>query len=589
MTAVERTQLDDVNIVVSGQGGDGSLTVSTILSDLLRQRGYNIFTERDVASRIKGGVAAAALRASRVSRHVRLDEIQLMVAFDLEGLEKAHRQLAADAVVVFDDSDGAPPEGLIPEGARLHAAPFGRIAVRQLGRTLYKNSIAVAFATRALAIDDDDVRRSFEGRFRRMGQSIVEQNLQALQVGFDLADEMGIVADAPMARLDTAVQQQQIQITGNEAVCLGFVAAGGRFFAGYPITPASELLVTLQSWMPQVGGVAWQAEDELSAVNMAIGAALAGVRAMTGTSGPGIALMQEGIGHAGAAEVPLVIVDAQRGGPSTGLPTKPEQSDINMMVYGGNGDFPRIVLAPGDPGDCFQLAVLATNLAEKYQCPVYLALDQGLSQNLATVDEFDLNSVVIDRGKRLTAEELAARDAYRRYELTEDGVSPYTVPGTPGGFSLVTGNERDEFGRVTTAAANRIRMMDKRMTKLEAAKAELPGGRFFGDPDARIGLIGLGSTYGTLENSIEYLAASGLPARLLQMRTVFPMPEETLEFIERCDRVYVVDHNQTGQLAGLLLREGADRDRVRSVTRYDGTPTRPRDIAREILEREAGS
>ncbi|HJP41079.1 MAG TPA: 2-oxoacid:acceptor oxidoreductase subunit alpha [Dehalococcoidia bacterium] len=584
-----KDHLDDVNIIVSGQGGDGSLTVSTILSDLLRERGYNIYTERDVASRIKGGVATASLRASRESRHVRSDDVQLMVSFDAEGVEKVKDQLADDAFIVFDDSDGRLPEGAVPASARLHAAPFGKIAVRQLGRTLYKNSIAVAFATRALAIEDDEVRSSFERRFRRMGQAIVDQNLQALQVGFDLADKMGISADVPMARLSAKGQNKQIQITGNEAVCLGFVAAGGRFFAGYPITPASELLATLESWMPRLGGIAWQAEDELAAVNMAIGASITGVRVMTGTSGPGLALMQEGIGHAGAAEIPLVIVDAQRAGPSTGLPTKPEQSDLDLMLYGGNGDFPRMVLAPGEPGDCFELAVKATNLAEKYQCPVYLALDQGLSQNLATVDEFDLDSVVIDRGKILSEEDLVSMDVFQRYALTDDGVSPYTTPGTQSGFFLLTGNERDEFGRVTTSSANRVRMMDKRMAKLDSALSELPTGRFIGDPNAKVGLIGIGSAYGTLVDALEKLSAYGLNAQLLQPRTLFPMLPETIEFITNSDRVYVVEHNQTGQLAGLLIREGAERNRVRSVIRYDGTPLRPGDIAAEILEKEAQS
>ena len=232
-----KVKLEDVSIVVSGQGGDGSLTVSTILSVLLRERGYNIFTERDVASRIKGGVAAAGLRASRAPRHVRTDKVQLMVAFDIEGIEKVQDELADDCVLIYDDSDGPLPEGIVPPNARIHAAPFGRIAVRELGRTLYKNSIAVGFASRALDIEDDEVRATFEARFRRMGQAIVEQNIQALQVGFDLADEMGIIADLPMAHLGGAAEKKQIQITGNEAVCLGFVAAGGPVLCRVPDYP----------------------------------------------------------------------------------------------------------------------------------------------------------------------------------------------------------------------------------------------------------------------------------------------------------------------------------------------------------------
>jgi 2-oxoglutarate ferredoxin oxidoreductase subunit alpha len=586
MTVSTERRIEDVNVIVSGQGGDGSLTVSTILADLLRQRGLNVYTERDVLSRIKGGVAAAGLRASRPVRFGRGDQVELVVSFDLEGIEKAVTQLAPDAVVVYDDSDVPMPADLLPGNVRLFAAPFARLAVRKLGRILYKNSIAVALATRSLGIADDDVRHGFEQRFNRLGPAILGQNLEALDLGFELAEEMGLTAGHDAADQDDR-PEAQLQITGNQAAALGFIAGGGRFFAGYPITPATEILESLEGWLPDFGGVVWQAEDELASVNMAIGAGLAGVRAMTSTSGPGIALMQEGIGHAGSAEVPLVIVDCQRGGPSTGLPTKPEQSDLNMMAFGGNGDFPRIVLNPGDPGDCFELTVDALNLAERFQCPVYLALDQALSQNLATIAPFDLDAVTVDRGKRLSAEQLASMSEYRRYAFSDDGVSEYSVAGTPGGMSLVTGNERDEFGRVSTNPENRARMVEKRAQKIETARAELPRGRRTGDPAAKVGLIGVGSAYGVLLEAMEELEAGGVTTQLLQPRTVFPVLDETLEFIASCERVYIVEHNATGQLAGIIAHGGGDSKRMRKVLRYDGLPLRPGDIAREILERES--
>ncbi len=591
MTASTERRIEDVNVVVSGQGGDGSLTVSTILADLLRERGLNVYTERDVLSRIKGGVAAAGLRASRSLRFGRGDKLELVISFDIEGIEKTAGQLAPDAAVIYDHSDVALPPELLPPGVRLYEAPFARLAVRKLGRILYKNSIAVALATRLLGIADDDVRHGFEQRFNRLGQAILNQNLMALDLGFELATEMGLLPDGEPGEASEREgrPQDQLQITGNQATALGFIAGGGRFFAGYPITPATEILEQLGEWLPRFGGVVWQAEDELASVNMAIGAALTGVRAMTATSGPGIALMQEGIGHAGSAEIPLVIVDCQRGGPSTGLPTKPEQSDLNMMVFGGNGDFPRIVLNPGDPGDCFVLTVEALNLAERFQCPVYIALDQALSQNMATVDPFDLDAVTIDRGKRLSAEQLASMAQYGRYAFSDDGVSAYSVAGTPGGMSLVTGNERDEFGRVTTSPANRVRMVEKRAQKIESARADLPRARRVGDPAAKVGLIGVGSAYGVLLETMEVLEQGGVGAQLLQPRTIFPVLDETLEFVASCDRVYVVEHNATGQLAGIIAHAGGDSQRMRRVLRYDGLPLRPHDIAQEILEWEARS
>lgn len=585
MTAVAPRLLDDVNVVVSGQGGDGSLTVSTLLGELLRQRGLSIYTERDVLSRIKGGKAAAGLRAS-TREHLAMEErLQLAVVFDDEGAQSVFDRCGDGSVLVYDDSDGPLAAGAVTDGVRVFNAPFGRLAVRRLGRILYKNSIAIGVVSRVLGMPDEELANSFRERFARLGPAIVASNIEALEIGFELADEMGLATGSSIFEVAQGDIGERLLITGNEALGFGFVVAGGRFFSGYPITPATDILEYLQRVLPQFGGIAWQAEDELAAVNMAIGASLAGVRAMTGTSSPGISLMQEGIGQAGSAEIPLVIVNAQRAGPSTGLPTKPEQSDMNMMVFGGNGDFPRIVLAPGHPEDCFHLAIAACNLAQRYQCPVYIAMDQPTSQNTAAVEPFDLESVEIDQGKRLDEDDLKRLPIFQRYAITEDGVSPYTVPGTPGGASLVTGNERNEFGIVSTDPANRVRMVDKRQRKIELA-TDLPQARRYGDPGATIGFIGVGAAYGVCLDLVDLLAVEGVETQLLQPRTLWPVQQETLDFIAQRDRTYVVEHNATGQLEGILVHEGADRGRLRRVLRYDGTPLRASDIAAEVLERE---
>lgn len=582
-------RIDDVNLVVSGQGGDGSLTVTNMVGGLLRDRGMAVYTERDVLSRIKGGKAAAGLRASNRERLVVRDHLQLAVIFDIEGLRAVADRLGADSVLIYDDSDGALPEGIVPEEVHVLTAPFGRFAVRRLGRFLYKNSIAVGVVSRALSIPDDDVRGAFRSRFKRLGQAIVDQNLKALDLGFEVADNLDFTSAGGYFELERGEIGERLLITGNEGIGLGFLVAGGRFFAGYPITPATDVLEFVQRHGPRFGAVAWQAEDELASINMAIGASLTGVRAMTGSSGPGIALMQEGISQSGSGEIPLVVVDTQRSGPSTGMPTKPEQSDLNMLVFGGNGDFERIVLAAGDPTDCFQLTIQACNLAQRYQMPVFIVTDQAVSQNMATVTPFDLDGVKIDVGKRLSEADLAKLESYGRYEITDDGVSPYSVPGTPGGQSLVTGNERNEFGQVITDPAIRVQMVDKRARKLKHAIPELPGGHHYGDESARVGLIAICAGYGACLDAVDILREQGLSTRMFAPRTLWPMLEETLAFIEGCDRVYVVEHNSTGQLAGILKREGADRDKLRSVLRYDGRPIRPYNVAREILDREGQS
>jgi len=581
-----RPRLEDLSIIVSGQGGDGSLTVINILADVLRSVGLRAYAERDVLSRIKGGIVAATLRACHEERLGIGSQIDLIVAFDVSAIDKESHRLNARSVVIYDNSGGAlADDSGVPEGARVIGIPFSRHAVRKFSRDIYKNSISSAVVGRLIGLSDSDMRDAFEKRFSRRGAQALKYNLDALAVGHELADSVGLTVEQGLYEIVSASSKPHMLITGNEAVGFGFVVAGGRFFASYPITPSTDIMEWLEKWLPRFGGVVRRAEDELSVINMAIGAALTGTRTMVATSGPGLALMQEGIGQLGMAEIPLVVVDAQRGGPSTGMPTKPEQSDLNLLVYGGNGDFPRVVLAPGTPDECFHLTVKACNLAEQYQLPVFIALDQGLSQNLATIDPIDQSQVVVERGKRLDRESLAELPVYKRYAFSEDGVSAFAVPGTPGGMSLVTGNEHDEFGQVSTDPDNRTRMVHKRHSKLQTMQPDLPRAITHGNKTADIGFIGIGMTYGVILEAIEILAERGLSAQYHQLRTLWPMLEETPAFTRDCPCVFVVEYNATGQLARLIVAHGGKDAHIESVLVYDGVPLRAEDLVQKVIER----
>ncbi len=524
MTVATRRSLDDLNVLVAGQGGDGSLTVVNLLGSVLGRRGFHLYSAREIASRAKGGHAAALLRASTVPRRCLGDRMDLLVAFDDEAVERAGARLRPDGIVVFDSSAGRPPTGYIPETATIVEVPLSRLAVRDHRRDLLKNSLAFGIVARIVGLTDEEALDVVRGRFRRLDADGIAANVRALEAGFLAADERGFGSGEGPWQLVPTERAARIFVTGNDAIALGFLVAGGRFFAGYPITPATEILTFLAAHLPGFGGVAVQAEDELAAINMALGASMTGTRAMTASSGPGIALMQEGVSHAGSAEIPIVIVDCQRSGPSTGMPTKPEQSDLAMLAHGAPGDFPRIVLAPGDAADCFDLAVDAVNLAQRLQCPVYVVLDQALGQDSGTVDAFDLGGVEIDAGKRLSAADVAGLGELRRYLLTDDGISPWAPPGTPGGMSLVTGNEHSEWGLVSAAPANRAAMMDKRMRKIESGRAHLPGAREWGSPGATVGLLGIGMTTGVIGEAAERLDAAGLPVACFQPRTLWPVP-----------------------------------------------------------------
>ncbi len=583
MNTTTKPLLEDLNVIVSGQGGDGSLTVVNVLADVLRSSGMRVYTERDVLSRIKGGITAATLRAFAGERLCIGSHIDLLVAFDLAAVKKHAYRLNDRSVVIYDNSGGGLPDDAgVPEGARMFGVPLSRHAVRTFRRDLYKNSISFAVIGRLLGLDDEEMRRAFERRFSRRGAQALKYNLNALTVGLSLADEVGLTKEDGMYEIVPVDARPHMLITGNEALAFGFLVAGGRFYAGYPITPSTEIMEWLVKWMPKFGGIVRQAEDELSAINMSIGAALTGTRAMCATCGPGLSLMQEGIGQLGMAEIPLVIVDAQRGGPSTGLPTKPEQSDTNLLVYGGHGDFPRIVLAPSHPEECFHLAIKATNLAARYQCPVFIASDQGLAQNTATVDPFNLDEIDIDRGKRLDAETLAGMEVYKRYAFSDDGVSAFAQPGTPGGMWLVTGNEHDEFGHVSTDPINRKRMMDKRMEKMRSVVPDLPLAISHGPNDAEIGFIGVGMAYGVILEAMDLLADQGIATQYHQPRTLWPMLDETVAFTHSCRKVYVVEYNATAQLANLIIGQGGDRKHIDSVLKYDGTPMRAEDIVDHV-------
>ena len=577
---------EDLTIMVGGQGGDGSLTIIALLSKALLNRGYSIYRTSNIASRIKGGHAAAFMRASSGSKSCLGDTIDFLIAFDTEAVQKASAQLAANSVVVFDSSREALPAGLVPETALFIPVPFSRLAVRVLRQDLFKNSLGFGLVGRIIGLPDEEVEACLRNHFKKLSSTELEPNMRALREGQAFADTAGISGNRSIVTLPRKEPQgERVFISGNHAVAMGFMVAGGRFFAGYPITPATDVMNFLARNLPEVGGVVMQAEDELAAINLVIGAALTGVRAMTGSSGPGIALMQESIGHCGSAEIPIVIIDCQRAGPSTGMPTKPEQSDINMLTRGGNGDFPHIVLAPGDPAECFEHGVLATNLASRAQCPVIVALDAVCHDNF-TVPRFNLAAVNIDMGKRISASELAETDEYRRYQMSADGISPMAFPGTKGAMNLVTGNERDEWGRVTTEPGNRVRMMDKRARKIETVKPQLPKAVEWGDSAAQVGVVCTGILGGVIKEAMDRLEAQGHFFHGHRVRTLWPVLQDTIDFVNQHELVYVVEQSEGAQLAALLRSAGARPENIVSILRYDGLQYTAGEMMTALLDKE---
>ena len=483
-------ELADLSVMIGGQGGDGTLTVSDLLGRYFRKRGLYVYTSRNVLSRIRGGHADASVRASREPIAAVKAQVDVLVAFDREAVEIGRSELAPHGFIVYDSTT------FHTDLSNAAGFPFATLVGGPLGQPIFKNTAAYGALSVLMGFDADLTREVIEDRFRRRSAEALEKNVKALEIGRKAALEYpGVPNRFSVAEGDA---HDLILTTGNQAVALGFVVGGGRFFAGYPITPATEILEYLQRYLPAFGGVVRQAEDELASINMVLGASYAGARVMTSTSGPGLSLMTEGISHAGAAEIPVVVVDCQRVGPSTGEPTRMEQSDLSHLANLGHGEFPRFILAPATPEDAFLLTTEALNLAERWRLPVILLMDQALSQNTATSRRIDLGPVHIDRGKRLIPEAAAKLTQYKAYEFTDDGPSAVAPPGTPGVWSEMTGNEHDEWGHVSVHPTNRVRMMRKRMEKMVKARGELPSARLFGPPEARVGVVGFGNTSGPI-------------------------------------------------------------------------------------------
>lgn len=578
----KENRIRDISIMIAGNAGDGVLFTGNVLAKILKREGWEVVTCRDFPSNIRGEETSYVIRASLDRIYGRTDEVNVLLAFSCRAVFQHVNSLGRG--VVFCDGEGV---GAMPEeqrrGKTFHRFMLRQMAKERFGQEIYKNMIAVGALSYVLDLDRQVLREIITDMFMsRKGQAVVEKNLQALMLGWTSAEEM--IVDTERHPLVKKEDTGRILISGDEAIAFGALAAGCRFFAAYPICPASEIWQWLAHYMPGFNGAVVQTEDEVAAMNMALGAAYAGSRAMTSTSGPGASLMMEAFSMAGMAEIPVVVAHVQRVGPATGTPTKTEQSDILQWIFGSHGDFPRIVLAPGTIEECYEMTVKAFSLAEKYQCPVILMTELDMGQNFRTARAFDLRSVRVDRGRLLSQGELNRIADFKRYEFTEDGISPRVVPGMKNGLHMVEGNEHDERGYRDENPDIRVRMMDKRMKKLDAASGECIPSNLWGDPAAGIGILGVGSTLGAIVEAQEQLAAKNIKSKFLQLRTLWPFPsDEVQKFLENCERVFVVENNYSGQLAHLIKSQVCPRPRLENILKYSSSPFFPAEVSGKII------
>lgn len=568
---------------VGGQQGEGIESTGEIFSIALNRLGYYLYGYRHFSSRIKGGHTNNKIRVSTSQIRSISDDLDILVAFDQETIDLNYKELHDKGIMIADAKfDPKQPEDT---NAALFAVPFTEIAT-ELGTSLMKNMVAVGATCAVLNLDIKVFEEVVQEIFGRKGQQVVDKNMEAIQAGFDFMKEK-LSDDVELMELEKADGLKRLFMIGNDAIALGALAGGCRFMAAYPITPASEIMEYLIKKLPALGGSVIQTEDEIAAVTMAIGANYAGVRSLTASAGPGLSLKMEAIGLSGITETPLVIVDTQRGGPSTGLPTKQEQSDLMAMIYGTHGEIPKIVLAPSTVQEAFYDTAEAFNLAEEYQCPVIVLSDLQLSLGKQTVEPLDFSKVEIRRGKLVTEElpEIENKGYFKRFEVTEDGVSPRVIPGMKNGIHHVTGVEHDETGKPSESAANRNAQMDKRFRKIENIKFNTPVHKHAPHEEADLLIVGFNSTRGAIEEAMSRLEQDGIKVNHAQVRLIHPFPtDELLPLVKSSKKIAVVENNATGQLANIMKMNVGHAEKVHKLLKYDGNPFLPHEIHTKCKE-----
>lgn len=594
---------NEVTIRIGGESGEGTISGGDILALASARWGYHVYTFRTFPAEILGGPCLFQVRISDEPVKSMGDYADVLVCLNQEAYDRNIRDLRSGGVLIYDPSDFTPDA----DNFITYAIPFNEIARKEVQLFQTKNMVMLGTISALFGPPLEAIIQVVDSKLSRSRKSnpiLMEKNMLALEIAKKYVEEH--VAKRDPYRLGAVEKADRVVLNGNQAVVAGALEARCEFFAGYPITPASDIMEAMAKELPQVGGTFLQAEDEMAALAAVLGASFGGKRAMTATSGPGFSLMTELIGLSSMAELPAVIVDAQRAGPSTGMPTKMEQSDLSFALNASHGDTPRMVVAPSDVADCYRMMIMAFNMAERYQMPVIFLSDQSLTARVESVDRSAFRPMeTVERlqvkanGKNGTngnghsnghtthigdlAEVAAEEHEYARYAYTASGISPITTPGHGVPTYVATGLEHDEHGHPDYEPDDHTAMMEKRFRKLDTAAEELPQPQRYGDADATIGIIGWGSTEGTIQEAVDRARAKGYKVAALHPKILSPLPDRAIrEFIRSVKTVIVPECNYSGQLANLLgAKYGLQAIRV---NKFGGIPFTAGEILQAIEE-----
>ncbi|MDR3641553.1 MAG: 2-oxoacid:acceptor oxidoreductase subunit alpha [Humidesulfovibrio sp.] len=543
-------------ILVGGEAGQGLVTIGQLMAKALVRAGYEVAVTQAYESRIRGGHNTFAIRTGLEIHHAPTEQVDVLVALDATTVALHKGQLAPGGIVLAG-------EGLKTAGLNALRIPFKQLAPK----AMFENVVALGVLAAVLCEDITHLEELLRASFGKKGQAVVDENIIVLRAAHAWVRTQNY--RFPCMPPAPANPAERLLLTGNDAAALGALAAGCNFCSFYPMTPGSSVAMTLADKAKIMGTIVEQAEDEIAAANMAIGAVCAGGRAIVPTSGGGFALMVEAVSLAGMLETPVVFLVAMRPGPATGLPTRTEQADLNLVLYAGHGEFPRAVFSPGSVEECFHLTYRAFEMAEKHQSPVFVLTDQYLADSLQNVTPFDL-----ERLPEIPAPLLAPSDPknYKRFAFTDDGLSPRAIPGYSEALVISDSDEHTEDGKLTENLDIRVKMVAKRLQKGLGLAGDTVPPSYYGEDAAGVLLVCWGSTLGAALEARERLEEQGKSAAVLHFAQVWPLVEDQfLPMLEAAGRVVCVEGNATGQLARLLRQESGFRI-TDMVLRFDGLP-----------------
>lgn len=559
----------EISLVIAGEAGQGIDTITNVVSKVIKRNGFNVFSTKEYMSRIKGGCNSSSIRIAAEKVCAYKNSVDFVFAMSKDSINHLANRLCESTVIIYEYDDESLEK--FPNKIKVDFSALSKEA----GGILYANSIISGIIMGILNVDLDLLQESLKQIFSNKGEDVVGKNLQASAKGYEIGKQISQEKEITInIQKDNSVESEII-IDGNDAAALGLIAGGVDFISSYPMSPSTGILTFMAKHSKDFNILVEQAEDEIAAINLGIGAWYAGARAMTTTSGGGFALMCEAVSLSGMTEIPMVIYLGQRPGPATGLPTRMEQGDLNLALYSGHGEFPRIILAPGTLEDAFNLCQQAFNLADKFQVPVFILSDQYFIDSVYNIKPFDVESTEVTEYIQKTSKE------YKRYAFTPNGISPRGIPGNDEGLVVIDSDEHNEEGHITEDFDMRVKMVNKRMSKLNLIKDEAIFPEFFGDRNAKNLVVGWGSTCSVIKEALDKINNPDIA--FIYFKQVYPLSKNVLEYFENAQKIICVENNFTGQFANMLKLE-LDICVDKKILKYNGLAFCVEELVAQIIE-----